>query len=237
MSKNFTNISYTVQNRAKIDPSDTPTLNLILLDVNDACSIVASKRNWTELYQTGTIPLALADGDTNYPLASNVERVETMAITSPTNNAIQLTNVSRLNILNMVVGKPIGGTGQPTAWYYQPESVSPDNVATKNVSFNVMPDKSYTIEYWYRAFPPLITIGSNFPWFNGNFHWIIDNYCLWKYSERNPDPTLNPDYFRGEWDSGLAQLLESVSDDLMMSLPIAGPNPNANSQFQVPPIL
>lgn len=236
MSVPFSTIQSTVIARSKMDPTDSTSVNLILSDVNDACSIVASKRNWPELFKTGTAALALADGDKNYLLNTDVDKVEVMAISVPANNGIRLTQVDRKAILNIVVQKSIGGTAQPTMWYYQPESIDTNNLATKQISFNVMPDKAYTVEYWYRALPPLITVGTNYPFFNQNYHFIVENYALWKYAERNPDPTLNPDYFRGEWEQGLQNLLGDNVDDVMQPIPIAGPNPNISALNLVSPL-
>lgn len=236
MSKSYSQIYTSVSTRAKIDPTDSTSVTNVLADVNDAISIVASRRNWPELYKTGTLSLLLADGDKNYGLATDVDKVEVMAITSPTSYAIRMTQVDRKAILNIVVQKSIGGTSQPTMWYYQPESIDTNNLATKQVSFNVMPDKSYTVQYWYRALPPLISTGTNYPFFNQNFHYIVENYCLWKYAERNPDPTLNPDYFRGEWENGLKELLGTNISDSMQPIPIAGPNPNISALNLVSPL-
>lgn len=236
MSKNFTNIQSDVISRAKIDPSDTVSIGLIMSDANDGCSIIAGMRRWPELMKSNTLSLLLADGDKDYNLQSDVDKVEIMAITVPTNYAITLPYVERKNILNIVVQKPIGGTAQPTAWYYDTPTISSDNVSTKTISFNVMPDQAYTVKYFYKALPPQITAGSNFPFFNANYHWIIDFYCLWKYAERNPDPTLDPAYFRGEWEEGMRQLMANVQDyDVVTSMVIPGPA-RVSSTVQVPPI-
>jgi len=236
MSKNFASINNDVILRAKIDPSDTNSTSLIMSDANDAIGIVASLRYWPELMKSGTISLVLADGDKDYPLNSDVDKIDWMGITVPTNNAIQLTYISRKNLANIILQKTIGGTAQPVRWYFDNPTVSSDNVATRNVSFNVMPDKAYTVKYFYKALPPQIVASTNYPFFNANFHYIIDFYCLWKYSERNPDPSLNPAYFRGEWENGVKELLANDNADVVENVPIPGPNPSISAMGQVPPL-
>lgn len=234
--KNFGSIQSTVIARAKIDPTDSTSVNLIMSDANDAISIVAAQRDWPQLYKSSTIALTASDGAISYNLAADVDRIEIMGISSPTNYAITLTEVPRRNMLNVIMQKTIGGTAQPTTWYFDTPTLSTDGLETKRVSFNVMPDKAYTITYWYRAYPPTITSSTNYPFFNQNFHHIIENYCLWKYAERNPDPTLDPAWFRGEWENGVRELLANYLSDSMQQLPIPGPNPTVNASVGVPPI-
>lgn len=225
--KNFSSIQSTVISRCKIDPSNTTDIGLILSDANDACGIIASLKNWDELFKSANLTLLLADGDTVYSLASDVDKIETVTISTPTNYAVALQFALRKNILNIILQKTIGGTSQPNYWYFAPPTVSSDNVATKNISFNSMPDQSYTVTYNYYSTPPQITTGTNYPFFPSNYHYIVELYCEWKYCERNPDPTLNPDYFRGEWENGVKELTGNYASKLTENVPISGPNPYA----------
>ena len=225
--KNFGTIQTDVINRMKIDSSDTTSINLILSDANDAIGIIAAQRNWDELYASGTVSLTAADGDTLYSLASNVDKIETMGISFPVNYGKSLTYVMRKNLLNLTLQKTINGKTTPQAWYFGIPSISSDNVETKRISFDVMPEQNYTILYTYRSYPPQLATNSNFPFFDPNYHYIIDYYCEWKYCERNPDPSLDPAYFRGEWENGVSELLGRYDSKVIDNPPIAGPNINA----------
>lgn len=222
--KNFGAIQSTVISRCKINSTDTTSISLILSDANDACSIIASKKNFEELLKNSTLSLALADGDKTYSLASDVDRVETMNISSPVTYAKTLQYTPRKNILNIILQKTIGGTAAPDYWYVDLPTLDSNFTETKNVSFNCMPDQAYTIKYYYYAYPPVLIASGNYPFFDHNYHQIVELYCEWKYCERNPDPTLNPDYFRGEWENGVKELLGNYESKLTENVPIAGPN-------------
>jgi len=222
--KDLQTIQSSVIARAKIDPSDTTSIGLILSDANDAIGIVAAQMSFEELWRSASISLALADGDKLYSLAADVDKIETVGISAPTNFAKQLINVPRKNILNITLQKTIGGTSTPTYWYLaMPTIDSVTNTETKNISFDLMPDQAYTILYTYKAYAPLLAAPTSFPFFDPNYHYIIEYYCLWRYAERNPDPTLSPDYFRGEWENGVKELVSNYKMKTIDAVPIGTP--------------
>lgn len=226
--KTFGVIQSDVIARCKINSTDTTSIALILSDANDACGIIASKKNWDELFKTANINLALADGDTVYPLASDADKIESVTVSSPTDYSTVLQYTPRKNALNIILQKSITGTAIPSYWYFAPSTIDANNIATKNISFNSMPDQAYTVTYNYYSTPPAILVPANYPFFPANYHYIIDSYCEWMYSVRNPDPTLNPDYFESQWLKGLNMLLGSYPSKLTEQVPIPGPNPYAS---------
>lgn len=223
MSKTQAQIQSDVVRIGRIANTDSASLGAIIVDSNDAINIIASKRNWDELYRTGTLSLLLADGDKNYPLSNNVDKVDLVRITSPINYAKEITAVLARDLLAVLGAKTNNGTGTPNQWYYSEPTVASNNVETKNMSFDIMPDQSYTVTYRYRTYPPQLVNTTDYPFFDQNYHHIIVDYCLMQYAKRNPDQTLNPDSFELKWARGLNDLLSSYDSKIVRNTPIPGP--------------
>jgi hypothetical protein len=222
--KTFLQIKNDVIRLGKISINDTTSINSILTDANDAISTIASQRAWDELYKKGNLTLVLADGDKDYALASDVDKLERVRITLPVDYARVIEYCPRKEVIDRIGAKTNNGTGTPTQWYFDFPTISATNLETKNMSFDVMPDQDYTIEYAYRAYSPLIVNDADYPFFDRNYHQIVVWYCLWKYAERNPDPTLDPVYYRGEWENGARELMANYQSKVLEQVTIKGPN-------------
>lgn len=193
-------------------------------DLNVACNIVASIRDWNELYKINTLALTGSDGDISYSLSSDVDEVEQMKITSPTNYAQVLGRVEKTRIRQLIPDKTIAGRSVPSRWYYVEPSIGSDNVETKKVTFDYRPDQAYTITYSYKANVPEMSESSDYPFFDGNYHHILVNYAMWKLAERLADPSLSPNYYAGEWDISLNFMKEHYQSQSKFLLPIPGPD-------------
>lgn len=223
MQKTLAQITSDVVRLARIDVNDSTSNGAIITDANDAIGIIASKRNWDELYKSSTVNLALADGDTIYPLSSDVDKVDQVRITTPITYARPLIYVPRRMLLDLIPDKSNNGTSTPSSWYYADPSISSSNVETKNISFDIMPDQAYTVKYTYRRYPPSLVNTTDYPFFDQNYHQIIVTYCVWKYAERSPDVALNPQEWESKWNDGLRELLASYDSKVTLNNPIPGP--------------
>ncbi len=223
MSKNLQQTISYVTRKARIDVNSSVDIAAITEDSNDAIGIVASKRNWDELYKTITLSLASSDGDKNYPLDLTVDKVELVRITLPVDYAREIFYVPRREVLSVLGAKTNNGKATPNRWYYSEPSISSSNVETKLMSFDNMPDLAYTVAYTFRKLPPLLVNPTDYPFFDANYHHIIGAYDIWQYAERNPDSAMNPDYWKGQWEEGLDELLAAYDSKVTINSPIPGP--------------
>lgn len=228
MSKNLGQISSYVMRKARIDSSDTISVAAITEDANDAIGIIASLKNWDELYKTLTLSLLKSDGDKNYPLDASVDKVELVRITLPVTYAKEITYIPRREILSILGAKSNNGTATPNQWYYSEPTLSSSNVETKNMSFDQMPDQAYTVAYTFRRYAPQLVNTTDYPFFDVNFHYLIGYYCIWQYAERNPDETMNPDSWERKWNKGLNTFMSAYNSKVTVNSPIPGPNMNTN---------
>ena len=212
-----------VVRKARIESTDSTSLAAIVTDANRACEIVASWRNWDELYKTFTISLTAADGDKNYPLNLLVDKIERCAITLPVDYAKPLQYVTRRALLDTIPAKTNNGTGTPNAYYYSIPTVSDNNVETKNISFDLMPDQAYTVAYTCRSYPPSLANVNDQPFFDGNYHNMVVDFCIWCYAQRNPDSMMNPDSWEAKWLMGQESLLAYYMSKVTINVPIPGP--------------
>lgn len=193
-------------------------------DTGIACQIIASKRDWPELYKVGTLSLTGSDGDITYSLASDVDKIEQMRITVPSTYSRVIDEVDRRSIRRTIPNKLIPGTTTPSRWYYSEPTIGSNNVETKQVSFDYRPNMAYTMTYSYKANPPDMDSDDDYPFFDGNYHHILAYYDVWKYAERSADPALNPIYWRGEWENGVEELLASYASKSTLLMPVPGPD-------------
>lgn len=214
--------------RLKVD-SDNTARTGILDDLNIGQQVLASLMGWKELMKSAT--LSLTDGTETYSLASDVQYVEQMRITSPTDLEAVLTEVDKeiFRVSNPVTSNDSETT--PKYWYFTEPSIGSDNVATKQVSFYPIPEQSYTVTYSYKADCPALDGDNDYPFFDGNFHHILADYACWKYCEREPDPTLNPAYFKNEWEEGKRLLLENYRGWSKYQMPIKTSADVGNKRF------
>lgn len=203
--------------RLKVD-TDNVAKTGILADLNIAQQILASLLSWKELMKTGT--LSLADGTETYSLASDVQFVEQMRITSPTDLESVLTEVDKEIFRQSNPVTSNDGETTPKYWYFTEPSIGSTNLATKQVSFFPIPEQSYTVTYSYKADCPELDSNTDVPFFDGNFHHILADYACWKYAEREPDPTLNPTYWKNEWEEGKRLLMENYRGWSKYQMPI-----------------
>ncbi len=193
-------------------------------DLEIGCQLVAAMKNWPELMKADTLNLTSADGDTVYPLAADTDKVEQMRITNPTSYARVLPQISKTRLRQIIPDKTLPGVSPPSRWYYSEPTISTANVQTQNVSFDYRPDRSYTVTYSYKSNAPAFDGDDDYPFFDGNYHHILTYFAVWKYAERSADPSLNPIYWRGEWESGIRELINSYSERTTMLMPIPGPD-------------
>ena len=205
---------------ANANASDLNLMGQITTDANDAIRIIASKKFWTELVRTESITTSSTDGDMSYPLDVNVDRVDQVKIVSPTDYASVLQYIPRRLLRDIVPSKLLIGNSVPNKWYFSEPIINSDNSATKTMSFNVMPDRTYTINYTFKSLPPNLVQPTDVPFFNSNFHQIILPYCLYQYAINQADPTLDPIFFYTQWQNGLNELLSNDDTDLVVNSPI-----------------
>ena len=189
-------------------------------DLAIACNIVAGKKDWPQLYKTNTISLTASDGDIDYSLATDVDEIEQMRITSPSSYARVIPPISKERLREVIPDKTIPGTAVPSMWYFSEPTISSVNVETKNVSFNYRPDQAYTITYSYKKFAPALDADGKYPFFDETYHHILAYYALWKYAERSADAAVNPIYWRNEWLSALAEMQADEQSQLKYPLEI-----------------
>lgn len=221
MSMTRAEIRNTAISRGKFTNSTNLTSD-INSDIQSGIDEIAGMADFRELMAIATLSLALADGDTTYSLNTNCDKVEQMIITSPTSYGAPLTEVDKKYLRTYKPVKSILGTATPSQWYYTEPAISSSGQETKKVSFDTMPDQAYTITYSYKGYPPVLDADTDYPFFNPRYHRILIDYVIWKYSERNPDPTRNPLYYKNEWEEGVAKLLTNGVVQATMDLPIPG---------------
>lgn len=208
----------------KVQTSDSSSTGGIVDDLNEAVQIIAAKRIWPELIKTGTIALTGSDGDTTYSLASDVDQVEQIRISSPTSYARVLPQETKERHFMIIPDKTLAGTSTPRYWYFAEPTIAANNVATKTVSFSYRPDQSYTITYSYKRYAPEMDADDDYPFFDGMYHDAPVYYACWKYAERVADPTKNPIYWRGEWEAALERMLADERGRSKYLTPIPGPD-------------
>lgn len=223
MSKTLVGLQNFVIRRARIDIGDTTSIGAIIEDLNDAIDIIASEKNWDELYSTKNLFLTKTDGDIVYALDATVDKVDQVRITSPVTYARPITYIQRRELLDVLGAKTNNGKTTPSLWYFAEPTLSTSNVETKNISFNTQPDQAYTVSYTFRSLPPQLIDAVDYPFFNANYHYILGDYAIWRYAERNPDTFMNPDSFERKWTIGLSELLKAYDTKVTVNAPIPGP--------------
>lgn len=210
--------------RAKIPTNNQVVLDAIDDDLDQACQIIAGKRFWPQLVKTNTLSLTASDGDISYALQSDVDEVEQFRITSPTSYSAVLQPVDKLFIRQVIPNKTLPGRTVPSKWYFVEPTISSTNVETKNITFDYLPDQAYTVTYSYKSFAPALSGDGSYPFFDSVYHMHLVNYAIWKYAERTPDASLNPVYWRGEWEFGVQTIEDDEQGQSKFLLPIPGPN-------------
>lgn len=230
MSLTYKNLQDLCARRTKTD-TDSVARAGFQTDLNIAQQIIASLMTWKELEKSAT--LSLTAGTETYSLATDVNLIEQMRITSPTDREIVLVRADKetLRIAHPVTSND--GTTTPYYWYFTEPSVGSDSSVTKRVSFYPIPEQAYTVTYTYKADATDMDADAEYPFFDGNFHHILAEYACWKYAEREPDPTLNPNYFKNEWEEGKRLLIENYRGWSKYQMPIKTVRQfNTNSNFR-----
>lgn len=205
----------------KIPATNATALAGVDIDSGIACNIIAGLKEWPELFRLGTFALTSSDtATTQYPLASDVDKVQQLRITSPTNYTKIIYQIALTDLRAMISDKTLAGRTTPSYWAYSEPTISSNNTETKKVEFDYLPDQAYTITYSYKGNPPVLDEDGDYPFFDGNFHHIVALYDLWKYAERVTDAANSPIYWRGEWENGLKELLDAYYEKTTMLLPI-----------------
>ena len=146
-----------------------------------------------------------------------------MRITSPDSYAKMLGHINNFEYWEASPTKANQGTATPTSWYFTQPTINANGAAQFNISFDQMPDQSYTVTYSYKRITPTLATSTDVPFFSPSHHHILIDYALWKYAEREADPSLNPEYFRVSWENGLTSLLEKGFVPSREMTPIPGP--------------
>ena len=192
-------------------------------DLNIAQQIIASLRDWPELYQTpGT--LSLVDGTEKYSLASDVDEIEQMRITSPTDYEKELPEESKEAHRAVHPVTSNDSKAVPSYWYFDEPSISSTNVETKQVGFYPIPEQAYTVTYSYKRTIPEMSANGSYPFFNSKYHDILADYAIWQYYEREPDEAGNPLYWQNKWEQGKQRMLETYYSQSKHLKPIPGPD-------------
>lgn len=210
--------------KAKILNNDAASLSDVIDDMNFSLNIIAPKKDWPQLVKSNTLTTTANDGDISYPLQSDVDRVEQMLITSPQSYSREIKFMERELQRRQIPNKLIPGRTTPSRWYFNEPTLDTNNVATKNVSFNFRPDQAYTITYSYYSFAPTMDSTIAYPFFDPMYHLYPAYFAIWKYAERIKQPSLDPIYWRGEWENGLKTIEEDEQGDTKHLLPIPGPD-------------
>lgn len=208
--------------RTKTSGDDIATTDF-QVNLNEGIKIIASKRDWPELFREATLSLTAADGDISYALSSDVKKVYQMRIISPDSYIKGLDFWKNFYYWEYEPTKANKGTSTPGAWYFTAPTTNTNGSSTFNVSFDEKPQQSYTVKYSYKVKTPTISSLSSVPFFDEDYHSILIDYALWKYAEREADPSLNPTYFFESWQNGLEQLLEARVQPQREMTPIPGP--------------
>ncbi len=218
----YSTITTTCSRRTKTS-GDAQALIGFQADVNDGIRIVSSLRDWLELHRENTLSLTSADGDISYALNANVDKVYQLRITSPVTYAKSLEHLNNFQYWDYWATKANQGLACPTAWYFTAPTIASTGAATYNVSFDQKPEQSYTVTYSYKTRAPTLTNDTDVPFFTPTFHHILVDYCLWKYAEREADPSLDPNYYRVSWENGLTDLLSDGALPQRQMTAIRGP--------------
>ena len=115
-------------------------------------------------------------------------------------------------------------------WYFTEPTIESDGTRTLKISFWPIPDTSYTVTYSYKKTTSL-TSASVYPFFDTAYHHILSDYAIWQYAVREPDPTLDPNYFKNEWLEGLAMLKRKMMTDSKHQITIPGPDQYEHDQI------
>lgn len=204
----FSTLYTTCQTRTKTE-SDTSARDTFKSDLNIALGVVASQRNWPQLVKTANLSLATsttAPDGSSYGLNTDVDTVEQMRVTSPNQYEKVLYFLTRKELRKLDPVITNSGTGTPQYWYFAEPTQDTNGGEIKQVNFWPLPDQSYTVTYTYKKDAPTLVSDDDLPFFDKKFHHILIDYAIWKYAERDPDPTLNPLYYKNEWETGLANL-------------------------------
>lgn len=177
-------------------------------DLDIALGIVDSLLNTNEDTKTGT--LSLTAGVETYALASDVETVEQVLITSPVGNKKELEWVDKNRFREVHPNTSNDGTSVPTV-YYESESTinATTNVETKNISVYPIPSGSFTLTYSYKHAMPVMATDAAYPSFNGRYHHILADYAIWQYYEREVDESGSPMMWENKWTKDLQWLVET----------------------------
>ncbi len=192
-------------------------------DLNIGQEIVASLLGTRarELYTTGT--LSLVAGTETYSLNSDVDTIEQVLITSPTNDEKELLLSSKEYERSINPVKSNDSQAMPNRYYLDEPSIAADGTETKVMAFDTIPDQAYTVTYSYKKKVSPMSATVLYPFFNSKYHYILADYAIWQYTERETDESMNPSYWEIKWEKGLALLLETYGSDTKNQEPIPGP--------------
>ena len=175
-----------------------------------------------QLIKTST--LALTSGTETYSLASDVDEVEQIRITSPTDDEKVIDKISKEDLRAMNPVTSNDSTSTPSYWYFSEPIIGSDNTETKRISFYPIPDGDYTITYSYKMILTGMNADGDYPFFAERYHHVLADYAIWQYSEREADPTMNPNYWENKWEKGLALITETFYEQSKYLEPIKGPD-------------
>lgn len=217
----YVNLTDTCARRTKTT-GDTAALAGFQSDINTAINIIASKRDWPELWREATLSLLAVDGDKNYPLQSDVNKVYQLRITSPDSYIRPLSFWRNFEYWEYMPTKANLGTSSPTAWYFAKPNTLSTGATQYQVSFDQKPDQSYTATYSYKVKTPPLVASTDVPFFDENYHHILIDYAIWMYAEREADPSLSANYYAVKWQNGMTELLMAHVQPQREQTPIPG---------------
>ena len=175
-----------------------------------------------QLIKTSTI--SLTDGTETYDLDSDVDEVEQVLITSPTDDEKVLERIDKEDLRSFNPVTTNDSESTPSYWYFSEPTIGTDNTETKRISFYPIPDSSYTVTYSYKSTVTGMDADDDYPFFDGKYHHILADFAIWQYSEREADPTMNPNYWENKWEKGQALVIETYYDQGKYLEPIKGPD-------------
>lgn len=227
----FQDLQDTAIRRGKVGAVDSQAKAGIASDLNIAQQIVAGLRFWEELMKRGS--LSVVQGTDTYDLASDVDDIEQILITSPSGLVTEVEFVNRTELRRRWPLPANAGQSTPYMAYLAEPSVNA-GTATKQLTFFPEPNQAYTVQYSYRRIVGNMTLPTDYPFFNQKYHHILIDYALWKEAETNPDESKNPNYYRELWGGpmyperiggGLGELLgATVSQQVKTPVSIPGPD-------------
>lgn len=188
-------------------------------DINIALGIVASIINPEPLYKSDT--LSLTSGIETYDLASDVATIEQVKITSPTTSEKVLVQISKERAREFKTANDSHAT--PNWWYFDEPTFNTDGTRTLRISFYPISEQAYTVTYSYSILPTVLANSGDYPFFDQRFHHILADYAIWQYAESEPDPTLNPAYWKSKWDEDIELVKEATLTKSKHLMPIRGP--------------